>query len=427
MKIAVGVIALVGVLLPSPALAQELEPPSLPPDFGERAMAHVRELSAIGLRRGGDAGEREAFALVARELREAGLDVTLEPFEFEQFRLSRAVLEVSGREYAPTRVGVDPYSDTHRLEGDLVLYDPGTQELDRDSIRGSIVVTHPAADYFSVAFRGAKAIVYVAQDDFFALQHEDPHQGVLTLVGTVETRASSNLVARPGWTPAGPHEVIVTAHMDSKVGPGADDNASGVGVLLELASHIQDVGPSGLPDLRFVVFGAEELGVLGSRVYLLEHQAELRSCRFVFNMDGVGGDGDLLVEMNPGPIAPPDQPRFDGIPAPLRTTAWEGPESEWLLESPALREIFAVSNVPWWLRRQIEEAAGAMGIQIGPRGPMGADQQVFAQAGIPATSIAVTGNTPYHHTPEDLPGRVHPDGLSRAGNFAFQVILAAVR
>ena len=85
--------------------------------------------------------------------------------------------------------------------------------------------------------------------------------------------ASQNVVA---WRPAdlkGAKKktkttplVIVGAHYDAvKAGQGADDNASGVGVMLELAERVADCT---LPyDLVFVAFGAEEVGLIGSNRY----------------------------------------------------------------------------------------------------------------------------------------------------------------
>jgi alkaline phosphatase isozyme conversion protein len=61
--------------------------------------------------------------------------------------------------------------------------------------------------------------------------------------------------------------VIVGAHYDAvPVGKGTDDNASGVGVLLEVAGRIKDAE---LPyDLMFISFGAEEAGLFGSDYFV---------------------------------------------------------------------------------------------------------------------------------------------------------------
>lgn len=62
-------------------------------------------------------------------------------------------------------------------------------------------------------------------------------------------------VEDPGSQPA--YTIIVGAHMDTIGGPGANDNASGVGVVLELARVFRSNQQA--PNLRFVAFGAEEI------------------------------------------------------------------------------------------------------------------------------------------------------------------------
>lgn len=82
-------------------------------------------------------------------------------------------------------------------------------------------------------------------------------------------------------------EIIVGAHYDSqRRGPGADDNASGVGVLLEVASALKDVP---VPySLRFVAFGAEERGIRGARYFVSTmDQAAIRNTVAMINLDSV--------------------------------------------------------------------------------------------------------------------------------------------
>jgi len=68
-------------------------------------------------------------------------------------------------------------------------------------------------------------------------------------------------------------EIIVGAHYDSTVaGPGADDNASGVAVMLEVAKLLQNA--SNPYTIRFIAFGAGESGLLGSYAYLNQMSQE---------------------------------------------------------------------------------------------------------------------------------------------------------
>ncbi|MBE9136517.1 M28 family peptidase [Nodosilinea sp. LEGE 07088] len=75
----------------------------------------------------------------------------------------------------------------------------------------------------------------------------------------------------PGQDPQRP-PMLVGAHYDSVLGsPGADDNATGVAVLLELARAFAH--QPGLSPVRLVAFDLEESGLVGSRRYAEElHQ-----------------------------------------------------------------------------------------------------------------------------------------------------------
>lgn len=78
-----------------------------------------------------------------------------------------------------------------------------------------------------------------------------------------------NVVAeRPGAV-AGSGAVLLAAHYDTVAGsPGADDNASGVAVVLEAARRFAD-RPTPRA-LRLVFFDGEERGLLGSRAYVAD-------------------------------------------------------------------------------------------------------------------------------------------------------------
>lgn len=86
---------------------------------------------------------------------------------------------------------------------------------------------------------------------------------------TVRTRQHHNwILALPGAATAGPAAapIIVGAHYDTVPGtPGADDNASGLAVLLELARYCATQSLS--RPVWFVAFDLEEYGLLGSRAY----------------------------------------------------------------------------------------------------------------------------------------------------------------
>lgn len=92
--------------------------------------------------------------------------------------------------------------------------------------------------------------------------------------------------------------VVIGAHHDSVAGaPGANDNASGTAMTLELARIFKTI-PSDT-EIRFITFGAEELGLLGSKYYV-DHLTDKEIGRIVanFNLDMVGSKdaGKLILQ-----------------------------------------------------------------------------------------------------------------------------------
>ncbi|TAF35682.1 MAG: M20/M25/M40 family metallo-hydrolase [Cytophagales bacterium] len=95
--------------------------------------------------------------------------------------------------------------------------------------------------------------------------------------------------------------VIFCAHYDhlGRLGteayfPGANDNAAGVAMLLELIHYYK----SNKPKFRtvFIAFGAEEVGLIGSEHYVQNPLLPLSNIKFVLNLDLVGtGDRGVTV------------------------------------------------------------------------------------------------------------------------------------
>ncbi len=109
--------------------------------------------------------------------------------------------------------------------------------------------------------------------------------------------------------PAGGRLILLGAHYDGQgvhpagmVYPGADDNASGVAALLEvarLAIRRSAAGPAtSQPVWSFVAFGAEEGGRQGSRAYLSAPPVDLSRVELAINLDMIGrplpGHGDEI-------------------------------------------------------------------------------------------------------------------------------------
>ncbi|MDX2303292.1 MAG: M28 family peptidase [Microscillaceae bacterium] len=96
--------------------------------------------------------------------------------------------------------------------------------------------------------------------------------------------------------------LVVTAHYDhlGRLGkkvyfPGANDNASGIALMLELAHHYALHPPK--YSMVFMAFGAEEIGLLGSKHFVEFPSFPLDNIRFLFNLDlvGTGDEGATVV------------------------------------------------------------------------------------------------------------------------------------
>ncbi len=77
--------------------------------------------------------------------------------------------------------------------------------------------------------------------------------------------------------------------------PGADDNASGVGMILELAEKFASTKGSHKRSLIFIAFSGEEQGLLGSKYFTENPGIELSKVNAMINLDMVGRLSDSKV------------------------------------------------------------------------------------------------------------------------------------
>ncbi len=179
---------------------------------------------------------------------------------------------------------------------------------------------------------------------------------------------------------ATPDTILVAAHHDSAgtAVPGANDDASGLAVLLEIARAVA-VRPR-LSTYLFISFGAEEEGLLGSKRFVQD--ADLSRVRAVIALELLGR-GEILA--GPVPEAPP---------------RWA---QEALLRAKRETGVSTVSTRPIWT--------------LVPRFmnlPFSSDHEPFLKKGIPAFLLLGTFPGWTYHTSEDSIERIDPAALGRA-------------
>lgn len=95
--------------------------------------------------------------------------------------------------------------------------------------------------------------------------------------------------------------VICGAHLDSAPqGPGATDNGTGVAAVMEAARILAASGERPRRTIRFVLFGGEEAGLVGSKGYVEDHPGILPRVSAMYNMDR--GQGFISGVMATSPL-----------------------------------------------------------------------------------------------------------------------------
>ncbi|GAB2709983.1 hypothetical protein GCM10011495_27670 [Hymenobacter frigidus] len=174
--------------------------------------------------------------------------------------------------------------------------------------------------------------------------------------------------------------LVVSAHYDhlGMMGrrtyfPGANDNASGVALLLELAAHY--ARPENWPafSVVFLLFGAEEAGLVGSRYFVAHPLVPLKSIKFLVNLDllGTGEEGATIVNGR-------------------------------VFEAP-YRRLLALNNAHHYL-----PALGARGRAAN------SDHFPFSEAGVPAFFMYTRGGSPAYHDVNDKPAALSLAGFAGA-------------
>lgn len=365
--------------------------------------------SQVGSRPAGSAAYDRAVAYAADQLRQWGYQPTIQSFPLQTYddRGSQLTLVDSG-----TQMDADTltYSIAGQIEAPIVAAGLGqSADLAGVDVRGKIalmqrgtlrfsekvanaasagavgaIVYNDSAGRVQGSLAGPEAIPAVtisaeSGQQLVALLASGPVTVRLVVDASVEQRSGTNVVAELPGSRADAGTVVFGAHLDSvPAGPGANDDGSGSAVVLELAHELAQRSPSERPlNLRFALWGAEELGLYGSRYYVQNlSDAERHALLANINLDMVGvgqawrfGGTDDLVQVALG-------------------------------------------------------AANDLGERALPlRGPLtgASDHASFLDAGIPAVFLYRVDD-PNYHTAGDVAELVDANALGQAGTIAEKVL-----
>ncbi|MCB9410658.1 MAG: M20/M25/M40 family metallo-hydrolase [Mycolicibacterium sp.] len=316
----------------------------------EAMVDHLAALQDIadahgGTRAVGTPGYDASVDYVVGVLRDAGFEVQTPQFQTRVFNGGDATLTVGGAavEASPLKYTVG----TDGVSGPLVAAPadetPGCAPSDYEGlpVKGAVILVDrgkcPFAQKGSIAAKlGAVAVVVadnVDQESMGGTLGEDSEVGIpvvgiskadgarlrgapgpvkLALDATTETISARNVIAQTA-TGSAQNVVMVGGHLDSvPEGPGINDNGSGVAAILETAVQLGNA-PAINNAVRFGFWGAEEIGIVGSRKYLESLDVEqLKDIALYLNFDMLGSpnpgyftyDGDQSTALGPDQSPP---------------------------------------------------------------------------------------------------------------------------
>ncbi len=287
---------------------------------GARIFEDVKQLSdQIGPRPAGTPNEDAAADFIAERLRTLGYDVSFQEFSIASQTNRFSAIEV--KRATPEKLSTYPFdgSSAGTLTARVVpagigrpdQFPAGTMGNIALIERGELLFGEKVANAIAAGAKGV--IIYNNAPGIFlgqlgtgvnvpvvSISQEEGRDLVSSpadvelSVGNVTTDSAKNGIAKP---PGQECQTITGGHYDSvPQAPGASDNATGTAAVLEIASVLSKNGQAA--GHCFVLFGAEENGLLGSRYYVSQLDAAAKSrikAMLNFDMVGVGSEGWWLI------------------------------------------------------------------------------------------------------------------------------------
>jgi aminopeptidase YwaD len=379
------------------------------------ALDAIEALVAVGDRFVGAAGDRTAAELVRERFRGWGFDVEDREFQTLGYSHGRCELRLDrGEAFEAIPPYFSPPTPPDGVHGELVFVGGG-DEADYDGLdvegkialvqetglgyarfwmgtfaaiaarRGAVavVVVHPLPWPYRMSMEAGNGklenrfcaeqvpVVCVSGIDGGRLMHAigAGQAGATVLVESEMPEVTSSNVSGVLRGSEWPEErVLVHAHRDHGLYPGANDNGSGLGTMLEVANALAGSRPR--RSIEFLCTTAEEGVTKGIAAYIEAQQAEgsLGGIRAAIDLDMFGAGGKLkLVELGLWP---------DGDPI---------PHTEWLMQ-------------------RLEEIADDLGYDVGrmTAGWGVAESGRLIEAGVPAAWFWRPDDFYYHSVHDDL-------------------------
>ena len=290
---------------------------------GKRQMELLNKMSFV--RMGGTAEEMAAAEILMEEIRSIGLEPVIEEFEIEDAELVAGELEVLApfnkkyvvtayklSESTPEEGLVAPFYyaenltavDLANCKGKIVLVN-GFFNLDMFkklqkagavafiTMSGTMLETEEDSDLFTRTMRdtirafGNMPGANIRITDAFEIVAGGATQVKLTAINKPITRTSHNITVTIEGSEIPEEIVSFGGHFDSvEFSKGAHDNAAGSVINMEILRHFAENKPK--RTVKVMWYGAEEMGLLGSKAWVKAHEDELKDHLCMINTDMAG-------------------------------------------------------------------------------------------------------------------------------------------
>ena len=391
----------------------------LPPNFGDQCYKHIEELASYGIRAAELPSETKTINYLSTKLTESGIKVSVDTFKYKYFKYDSAIVKFNNEIIKVSSLFINPYNKINEIRSEYFLLNTPIEKLE-EKLNDKIIIASESYKFFDLFKINAKAIIVLNDSILKMFEKQASNSKIsLKLSGKIEEYKTFNLIGSLTKNVNSQKDIIISAHWDSKVGPGADDNASGISVILELAKYFQQV--NSIPfNIEFIAFGAEEVGMLGSQAYIQKHSNDFKSCILNINLDAVGGNEEIMIETHKS--SRDDINAFQKLPSTIRFCSGTNEKHSWIQMSPELyaTTLFTEINQIAWLDDVIKKASENLNINY-RYGLSDGDHRILSLSGIPVIGINVPGHQ--YHVPEDIPETINKTSLENVGKLVKNIVL----
>lgn len=279
-------------------------------------------------------GEKDAAAYISKQFENSGLTVEAQEFPITAFKCNETEVKLNNSENKVLSSKSLTFTVATPKEGitaQIVDGDMGTEDLlEKADVKNKLVLIKIGGEIFGgkaerAANNGALGVIFydpnpefeepvfaslstpskipavsIGRVDAELLKKEvssNKNLEITLKVDSINTPSQSqNIIAtlKPKKETKDTKTLVIGAHYDGVDTPAANDNASGIATVLEIAKLLSKESVN--CNVKFIAFGSEETGLVGSSYYVQQlDPKEVSNMIGMINLDMVGAGNKLFI------------------------------------------------------------------------------------------------------------------------------------